>query len=546
MIRWPLVFVLIGLAAAAVVFDRVSTMPTVAIESRAELDVQTPIMSDPPQLNSAWYCPAGSSSPGGFADHEVVIANLSESPAVANLTVLTGEGQGAGRRVELEPQSTQEIALSDSQESTVAGAVVEIIAGEGAVGHRVRTAQGVAEGPCATAVSNEWIFAGGRTEVDSKQYLALMNPFPETAVFSVEFRTLARRRQPQALRGAFVPARSVRVIEVGEYISNESSVATIVTTERGRLVAERLQVLDGELGAEGAALQLGVATPATSWILPAGRIHSGGDHILTVFNPAEPVTPVIGTDPETGEETVVEADDPNLAVIDIEIWPNNPTDLSLYGVVTATREVRPGNFEVIDLGAQAARFGFPLPYELGVRVTSQNQMPIVVERWHVGEQLQERSVLLDTSDDDDDADNEDSESPQGDFEIPVLGIDEEPLLQPIASTGLGTSRGVEQLSQRWVIPWVSINGDSTTVAIAATDEAAVEVRVLANGSFAGPFRVTVPAGGRRTVPLSVPGVEGGAVEIVADAPVAVEALVVEADQRLDVVAAVPTVRRQVE
>lgn len=541
MIRWPLSFVLIGLVVAAVVYDRVSTMPTEAIQSTAELDVQTPVMSDPPRLNSAWYCPAGSSSPGGFADHEVIIANLSESPAVANLTVLTGEGQGAGRRVELEPLSTQDITLSDSQESTVAGAVVEIISGEGAVGHRVRSAQGVAEGPCATAVSNEWTFAGGRTEVDSKQYLALMNPFPETAVFNVEFRTLARRRQPQALRGAFVPARSVRVIEVGEFISNESSVATVVTTERGRLVAERLQVLDGELGAKGAALQLGVATPATSWILPAGRIHAGGDHILTIFNTAEAATPIIETDPDTGEEILVETDESNVAVVDIELWPNNPTDLSLYGVVTATREIRPGNFEVVDLGAQAARFGFPLPYELGVRVTSQNQMPIVVERWHVGEQLQERSVLLDATAGEDEDEEEESDNAQGDFEIPVLDIDEEPLPQPIASTGLGTSRGVEQLAQRWVIPWVSINGDSTTVAVTATEETAVEVRVLTDGGFVGPFRATIPAGGRETVPLSVPGVEGGAVEVIADAPVAVEALVVEADQRLDVVPGVPTV-----
>lgn len=580
--RWPFIFVVLGLLAAGLAYDRVSEPDPISTTTEiVEFDVITPAMSNPPHLDSAWYCPMGSSDSGGFADHEIYISNLAETSAVANLSILTAEGQGAGRRIELAPLQTERVLLSESQESPVAGAVVEIISGEGVVGHAVTTDQGRAEGPCATQVSNHWYFASGRTELDSKQYLALMNPFPETAVFNVEFRTLARSRQPQALQGASVPARSVRIIDIGENITSEANVATIVTTQRGRLIAERLQVIDGSLGANGAALQLGVARPANSWIMPAGRINEGGDHSLIVFNPAEPNDPVLTVDDE-GEEVLIDDQSDTTAVVDIQLWPDNPADLSLYGVVTTTREIRPGSFETIDIGAQALRFGFPLPYELGVNVLVQNDLPVVVERWQVAKTLQDPSdpaAAVAAAEDNEEesadvtadgeagADEEaaadadadaaadaDADTPADTaaeagaddaavVENPVVDINGEPLPQPTATAGLATSRGVEQLATRWIVPWVSVIGDSTSIVIVAPEEASIEVRVMTNGGFVGPTRATAPRGGRTVVPISLPAGGGGVVEVTSDVPVAVEAMTVLPDESLDVVPAIPTVVR---
>ncbi len=576
MIRWPLSFVLVGAVAAGVAYDQVSQPTSVVEASVVESNaVVTPAMTDPPSLNRAWYCPMGSSDAGGFADHEVVVVNLAPTPAVANITVLTSEGQGAGRRVELGPLATVSVPLSDSQQAEVAGAVVEIISGDGAVAHRLTTSSGTTEGPCATSVSNNWYFAGGRTEVDSTQYLALMNPFPETAVFNVEFRTLARSRQPLPLQGAFVPPRSVRVINVGDHITNESSVATIVTAQRGRLVAERLQVLDGQLGVEGAAVQLGVPTPATGWVLPAGRVHEEGEDILTIFNPAESAEPTLQVDPETGEEVFVSDQSDATAVVRIEMWPNNPDDIALYGVVTATREVRPGNFEIIDVAAQAQRFGFPLPYELGVNVSVDNQLPVVVERWKTATDLLDRtSAALETaaeeaeeSADGEEGEGEESTSADGESAegesaegeeapdgenaatddatdpsgqpIPVLGLDAEPIPQPIPNVGISTTRGVERLSTRWVVPWVAINSDSTTVAIVSDQAAEVEIRLIAGGTELGPLTASVPADGRAVVPLIFDGLSGAAVEIVSDVPVAVETSTIVRGEGMNIVPAVP-------
>ncbi len=573
--RWPFIFVVLGLLAAGLAYDRVSEPdPISAATEVVEFDVITPALSEPPHLDSAWYCPMGSSDAGGFADHEIYISNLAETSAVANLSILTASGQGAGRRIELAPFQTERILLSESQASPVAGTVVEIISGQGVVGHAVTTEHGRAEGPCATQVSNRWYFASGRTELDSKQYLALMNPFPETAVFNVEFRTLARSRQPQALQGASVPARSVRIIDIGENITSEANVATIITTQRGRLIAERLQVIDGSLGANGAALQLGVARPANSWIMPAGRINEGGDHSLIVFNPAEPNDPVL-TVGEDGEEVLIDDQSETTAVVDIQMWPNNPADLSLYGVVTTTREIRPGSFETIDIGAQALRFGFPLPYELGVNVLVQNDLPVVVERWQVARTLQdpsdpaavvaaaeeneessegaaededgavaeEGSEESAEADADADADADAADADAADLAATVVDIDGEPLPQPTATAGLATSRGVEQLSTRWIVPWVTVTGDSTSVIVVSPEEASVEVRIMTNGGFVGPTRATVPRGGRTVVPISLPGAGGGVIEVTSDVPVAVEAMTVLPDESMDVVPAIPTVVR---
>ncbi len=233
--RWGIVFVLLGLVAAGIAYDRAVTMPLGGLTTATDQVVVSPSMGDPPRLDGAWYCPIGSSSPGGFADHEVNISNLSDDPAVANLSIVTGEGPGPGRRIELPPRSTEHVRLSETQVVDIAGAVVEITGGRGAVGHSVTTAQGVAEGPCATHASSTWYFAAGRTTRDSKQYLALMNPFPETAVFDVEFQAVGRSREPGPLQGAFVEARSVRIIDVGEFVAREEALATKITTNRGRL-----------------------------------------------------------------------------------------------------------------------------------------------------------------------------------------------------------------------------------------------------------------------------------------------------------------------
>ncbi len=564
MIRSAVLFVVVGLLAAGLLYERVDAGPqeVVAVE---EASVVTPSISDPARLDGAWFCPTGSSSDGGFADHQVRISNLSEDPAVANVGILTGEGKGPNLRVELNPLSSQVLPLSSLAQADVAGAVVEIIGGTGVVGHQVITEHGPAEGPCATHVSSSWFFAGGRTQRDSLEYLALMNPFPEDVVYNVElYRSAGRPRKPGPLQGDVVPASSVKIIELGEHSPREEVVAAAITTVRGRLVVERLQTFNGDLGPTGAALQLGVTGPARSWMLPAGRIHSQGDDQVIVFNPS--------------------ADE--VADIDLELWPVNPTDRSLYGLGAIPRQLLPGRFEVIDLRIEADRFGLRLPFEVGVSVRSSNGVPVVAERWHLASEV-DRSLIGaggtevaptdeeatdgedgadgtaaddgtatddaanpddgtgtdDEGTDPDSAANPDGEETEpGELDVPgILGGEVADLAQPTASMGAATSRGTEILSDRWIVPWVATpTDDSSVIIVTSPVDASVEVFILVNGLLQGPSRATIPAGGRAIVPVDGGG-EGGPVLVVSDAPVTVEAQIVSPVSGLSIVPGIPTV-----
>ena len=575
MMRSAVIFVVVGLLAAGILYERIEpSEPT--LETGDVASIITPAVSDPARLDGAWFCPVGSSDQGGFADNEVRISNLSEEAAVANVSILTGEGRGPNLRLELAPMSTQQLSLSSIAQAELAGAVVEVVGGTGVVGHQVTTVEGTAEGACATHVSSEWYFASGRTQRDSLEYLALMNPFPEDVVYNVElYRSAGRPRQPGPLQGGTVPANSVRIIELGEHVPREEVVAAAITTVRGRLVVERLQLFNGDLGPKGAALQLGVAGPADSWMLPAGRIQEGGDDRVIVFNPS--------------------ADE--AANVEIELWPVNPTDRSRYGLGVIPRELLPGRFEIIDLRTEADRFGLRLPFEIGVSVRSTNEVPVVAERWHFATEV-DRSLIgaggTEVASDDDptaeDADGDgvpdepaDGEEPAdgdaaadpdappadgdetgeegddpaepegvdaaaepepGELDVPgILGGEAADLSQPTATGGVATSRGTEVLSTRWLVPWMSTpTPESSVVIVAAPEETSVEVFMLVNGELVGPWRATIPPGGRSIVPVERVGV-GGPVLVMSDGPVSVEAQVVSSVGELTIVPGIPTVQQ---
>ncbi len=533
-VRASLLFVVLGLLVAGILYDRVDSRPA-EVAAISDRPLISPSVSDPPRLDGAWYCPVGSCSPGGFADHKLQISNLSDDTATASVNILTDAGKGPTIRIDMAPLSTREVALSGVSQADVAGAVVEIIGGNGVVSHSVDTSAGRAEGPCATHVSNSWLFASGRTTRDSRNYLVLMNPFPEDVVYNIEFyRSAGRPRRPADLQGGVISANSVEIVEIESYIAREEAVATSITTARGRLVVERLQTLNGDLGPSGAALQLGVVNPALSWMLPAGRIHESGDDRVIVFNPS----------------------DEDSATVDIQLWPVNPTDRSLYGLGSIPRELLPGRFEIVDLGIEAGRFGLRLPYEVGVSVTSTNDVPVVVERWHFAAKVDtsligaggtevaptEGESVVETDPGSDESNLGSEPGIEGELDVPgILGGRASELAQPTADAGVATSRGTEIVSDRWVIPWVATpSPDATVIIVASTREAAVEIKALVNGELQGPFRASVPPGGRSIVPLPI-SAAGASIVVTSDAPISVEAQVVDLAQRMAVVPGIPTV-----
>lgn len=522
MIRWSTIALFIGALLAGVLYDRVENSD-VPVELELGSAAITPELTYPALLSSDWYCPIGSTNDGGFASTTVYVSNLSDDEAFATIETLTESGPGSGLRIELAPRTTEAIDLATLTEAAPAvGAVVEIIGGEGVVGHRVETPEGMTEGPCSTATSDVWYFGGGITTRDSRYYLAVMNPSPNPVIFSAIFRTETRVREPQDLESAVVSARSVELIDVTEYVAREALVSAEIRTVEGHLVVERLQTFDGSLGPQGATLQLGVARPATQWFFGSGTLSDSGDSKLAITNPSDAV-----------------------AELDLYLDPTDPSDRVSYGLLPRELTIAPGRTIVLDLDRMADEIGLRLPYELGLRLESVNDIAVVAERWHLSPGVDETLIGAGG------VNAKGKPALRQDGETGEIPIEEAPtvfgaaqLVQEVPDVGAVLTRGVEQRSTRWVVPWVELVPDAgTALILTGGDEAAtVEARLLVAGEWQPPIRALVEANGRIVLPIRS-AAEAAPIVITSTAPIVVEAQVVELGVRHDIVSAIPTVIR---
>lgn len=512
MIRWTTMLILIGVLVAAVLFDRIDRDPNV-VAAPDIVRPWTPAVAENPPLGSSWFCSVGSSGVGSYADAEVTITNVGTEPAIANLDIRTNDGPGPGLRLDVAAGTSETVPLSSLGTFDAAAASVEVIGGEGVVSHRVTTTSGIAEGPCASAPSPTWYFAGGPTTTDTTQYMAFLNPFPNDVVFSATFQTPTRVRQPNELQARTVPAQSVVVIEVGDFVAPEAVVATTIqTVGDGQIVVERLFVLDGSIAPAGAALEAAVASPQERWTAPAGRIHADGDSTLTVFNPTDQV-----------------------AEIDVRIDPLDVQDRLVFGLVPIELTVQPGRLATIDLRTTADQLVLPSPYELGLTVVSANGVPVVIHRWQVQPGVGSPA---------EEATNVSERRRQDDGEVPAEELPPEPVgpvyVQPTPRRGIAVSHGSPIASTRWIAASTSLLPDNGTAVVVFGEQGAlVEVRLLIGGSLGSPVRAAVDATGRAVIPLS-PVAERAAVVITSDVPVIAEISLVSPD-RHDVVPMVPTV-----
>ncbi len=538
MSRWTAVVLLIGVLLAGVVYDRVDIAPGPELAAAVDARI-TPSIAADPALSTVWYCPVGSGSPEGVGTNVLTMSNLADEPAVANVNLLNGEGAGPTLRLDLAPRSTEVLDVSALDPSVLVGAVVEVVGGQGVVGHTVVTPQGVAQSPCGTETSDRWYFADGVTTRDARNYLVLLNPFSQDVVFDVAFQTATRTRLPEELQAAVVPGRSVRLIDVSQYVSREPHVATTITTVQGRLAVERIQFFDGQLGPTGVSLTSAVDRPQLEWFLPAGRVHPGGDHRLTLFNPNDAV-----------------------AEIDIELQLTDPTARATYGLVPIEVTVSPGRLAIIDLVAELERTGVPVPAEVGVAVRSTNDVGVVVERWQVTPRID--TTLIGAGGDEAGAtagsgegtsvvisplrlpsafprqDGADVESPENEVVDPALEVPEV-LLQPTAIAGVAVSHGASVLSTDWFVPTVTIGAaDETAVVVWSPEGGLVSVQLMVAGELLPPIRAMVPADGRVQIVVTGPVAEAPML-VTSESPVSAEVQVVTPEGRLAVVPGVPVV-----
>jgi hypothetical protein len=235
--------------------------------------------------------------------------------------------------------------------------------GEVVVEHRVKGEHGGDTGPCATTAASTWHLASGTTARDARDIVAVFNPYPTNVTVDAEFTNEEGRRAPVRFQGLPVPAGSVIGIDVGLDVTRSDQVAATFEAHGGRVVVERLQELDGSLGARGLSLALAAPEATQTWVLADGEADAPATTTeadsevtaterLVVYNP--------------GEERA-EAQVQLVPAADEEVPPPPAFGLSISA----------GGYEVVDVGSEDR---LPPGVAHATVVRSTNGRPVVVER----------------------------------------------------------------------------------------------------------------------------------------------------------------------
>lgn len=327
--RWAL---LAGVAAVVVALTSWWTGAPVSSTDAFVAD-PVPAAGSPDALSSSWYCPAGAVPGDEPTTHTLVLMNPGGATATARLSGYDAEGEVGERLVEVPAPGPLLVDVQQEFERSGLSVLVESLAGELVVEHRLRAGPSSDQVPCATSASTQWFFPSQSTLEGDTAQLVLFNPFSSDAGVDITVATDDSVLVPSAWQGLVVPAGTVRTIDLGEEsdeagafgVQRRAQFALTVRSRTGRVVSETVQTLSNE-NSTGLRMQIGVPEPSDKWVLPQGFVDAGASERLVVYNPG---------------------DDP--ASVAVQVTP--------YGAASDPPEpfefdVAPRRYNVIDLGAE--------------------------------------------------------------------------------------------------------------------------------------------------------------------------------------------------
>jgi hypothetical protein len=359
-------------------------------ELRAEL---APVSAPSDALMSTFYCAGASATNGDPFDGAVVIANPSGVELSAQVTIypgaLAGDQPGAQAVAALKPvtktlvvgaRARAELRLGDVRQSPFAAALVEVSGGDVVVERRTSGSRGLSVSPCASAPSSTWYLPTGVTSKDSRELLALFNPFVDIAVLDISFITNDGFRAPPDLQGFVVEGSRMAVIDVGASAGRHEQLGAIVRARSGRLVVDRLQSFDGSdpNHPAGAAATLAAPRAASVWAFAEGLVDVGIIEVYTVLNPGDQAAEVqleVALDsPELNgvvDPIVIAVPPRAYAQVAMKDQTRVPAGVGHSVIVRSTNKVPVVAERVLSGGAPARRLGY------GPALGS----PVVASRW---------------------------------------------------------------------------------------------------------------------------------------------------------------------
>ena len=273
----------LGVLVAAVAVDRLDRPVRPSALAAAE-QPQAPTMAPAGAASAAWFCPGGPLARIDQSDVSVFLANTTARPLEARVTALpiAGAADPVEERVQVPALGSTSVRLADMLDGPMPSGASVVGPGGLVAQQSIKTPEGVAVGPCASAASERWYTAAGSTAAGSTLLLSLLNPFPDEAIVSLAFSTDQGRTVPGDLQGIVVPGRSLTVLDVGEHVRRREAVAAEIVARRGRLVVGR-----NFRKGTGSSTALAAPSPAATWYLPGGIRADGAANRLVVANPSD-------------------------------------------------------------------------------------------------------------------------------------------------------------------------------------------------------------------------------------------------------------------
>ena len=154
--------VLAGAVVAGFALDSVAVRPTTARLVTIPSPIQ-PLISTRESLSTTWYCPGVPASGASGETGSFTLANLTDSPVDASVTVVPVGGASVRKVVALGQRGRIELVAADIAPGAVAAAMIEVAGGSIAVEQTSVTPAGSSVAACTTEPSDLWLFADGST-----------------------------------------------------------------------------------------------------------------------------------------------------------------------------------------------------------------------------------------------------------------------------------------------------------------------------------------------------------------------------------------------
>ncbi len=273
--------------------------------ARTRVEAETPTFSvsasgwmpsapPPTGLSETWFCPGVPATGVDDVEGAIVIANRLGERLVGTILLVNDSQQSQRLELAIDAWSSATVDLDATLPGEMVGAVIEIEGGGALVEQQAIHPSGNSVAPCATATSDTWYLADGFTVDGSLDQIVLTNPYEQTVVVNLEFATREGSRRPTSYRGLTVPARSIRVVDLGAPgagAQSEPILAVTVEASRGRLVVGRSQRF---LGGGRLGTQVTLASPALrdQWWFVDGAKGAGISERFSIYNPTSELVEV--------------------------------------------------------------------------------------------------------------------------------------------------------------------------------------------------------------------------------------------------------------